>query len=375
MAGGSIRHFFIARPMYVHSFKIHTFRNFEKAEVACHNGVNIFFGRNASGKTSLLEALFLMCLGRSQRGAPDSVLVRDGDDSYRVEGKIERDERISEVAVAYQKNMRKQVSIEKLPVRTSELYGQFAAVSTGPEDTEMISGAPSVRRTVLDLYLSQLSRKYLSSLTDYQRAMAQKNAALKMEQDPGAFNLLLADYGATVMKFRAQFLRDIAGDVTRLYSDISGGSSLSIEYDPSVSDVDCSDHDSIRARFERRLEELAQREMIVGSSLVGPHRDDIKLLIGGYPARTHASQGEWRTAAVSFKLAVYHQLRKRASTEPILLLDEIFAELDDRRTEGLISAFGEFGQLFLTTASTPPDALMDRARRFQISAGSIEPVA
>ena len=358
--------------MLVHSFKLSSFRNFESAEIDCHNGVNIFFGRNASGKTSLLEALFLLCLGRSQRGAVDTVMVKDGSDSYRVAGKIERDERVVEAAVAYQKNMRKQVSIDKLPVRTSELYGQFAAVSTGPEDTEIISGAPSVRRTVLDLYLSQISRKYLSTLTDYQRAMAQKNAALKMEQDPGAFNLLLADYGATVMYLRAQFLGEISGDVSRLYSDISGGSSLQIEYDPSVGEVDFTDQQSIRRKFETRLEELAQREMIVGSSLIGPHRDDIRFLIGGYPARTHASQGEWRTAAVALKLAVYHQLRRKASTEPILLLDEIFAELDERRTEGLIGAFGEFGQLFLTTASRPPDALMDRARRFRIDAGTVE---
>ena len=145
------------------------FRNFSSLKTELHPGVNIFYGRNGSGKTNLLEALFVLCLGRSQRGAPDVLLVRNGCDVYRLEGAVESEGRSQTLAVAYQRHSRKKITIDSVAVRIAELYEQFLVVSAGPEDSAILSGPPSVRRAFVDIYLSQLSGKYLADLVGLAR--------------------------------------------------------------------------------------------------------------------------------------------------------------------------------------------------------------
>ncbi len=361
--------------MYIETLKARNFRNFSELEAEFSRGVNIFYGRNGSGKTNLLEALFVMCLGRSQRGAGDAVMLRSEADVFRLEGKLHTSRGSSEVAVAYQKNTRKKVVIDGVTSRLTDLYENASVVSGGPEDSQILSGSPAVRRMFTDIYLSQLSRSYLDDLSNYVRCLAQKNAALKAESDSSAFDSLLVEYGSRVISARAVFLEQIRSLTIGYYRDVSGGGVLEMEYRPSIGRLDTAgDRDGIASLFTERLERMAERERIMKTAMVGPHRDEIDFHISGYPARSFASQGEWRTAAISLKLAVNSLLREKRGLRPVLLLDEIFAELDDRRTGALIEAFGDFGQLFLTTAVDPPDGLRSRSTSFSISDGKIEGV-
>jgi DNA replication and repair protein RecF len=361
--------------MNVTSFSASHFRNFDTLTTEFSPGINIFYGDNGSGKTNLLEGIFVLCLGRSQRGAADSVLLQAGQDVYRLEGRVSRNSREHVLAVAYQRSGRRRLTLDDVPMKLSELYDQFCVVSAGPEDSEIISGPPSMRRLFLDIYLSQYSRRYLADLTDYQRALAQKNAALKSDMNPSPFEGILISTGARLMQARVKFIEGVRQLASASYQKIAAGEGLSLRYEPSVpcSPVD-DDPGAIEQAFEIRIASVAERERAARTSLVGPHRDELAIEIKGMAARTYGSQGQWRSCAIALKLAVYDLLKEQRQTAPLLLLDEIFAELDGRRSQALLEAFGEYEQLFLTTAGEPPSKLAADGRRFRIGGGAIEEI-
>ncbi|RKX26617.1 MAG: hypothetical protein DRP47_07915, partial [Candidatus Zixiibacteriota bacterium] len=338
--------------MYIESLKLTNFRNLSFLTLQPDNGINILYGSNGSGKTNILESIFLTCLGRSHRGAQDIVMIADHENFYRVEASLKLENGSHSCSVAYQKGTGKKITIDKVPAKVSELFGRHSVVSAGPEDGLIISGAPSVRRTFLDTYISQFSREYLSRLIDYQRALAQKNAALKSEQDPSPFNSILIPLGAAITLSRSNFIGYLSEISADYYQRISGSTTLKLEYRSSVcKNKQPEEIDEILSSFEMRIQDYREREAIMRTALVGPHRDDLHVAIGDYPARTHSSQGEIRTAAIALKLAVYHLLRRERRSTPVLLLDEIFSELDPDRSSALIESFSDFGQLFLTSAT------------------------
>ncbi|UCG62507.1 MAG: DNA replication and repair protein RecF [Candidatus Zixiibacteriota bacterium] len=358
--------------MYLESLSALNFRNLRSIDSKLVPGVNIFYGNNGSGKTNLLEAIFVLCLGRSHRSAAEAVLIHRGSEYYRLEGQVYIDDRSLALAVAYQRGMRKKVTVDKVQVKLSELYSRFAVVAAGPEDSNILSGAPSMRRSFLDVYLSQYSSSYLSQLMSYQKVLNQKNAALKRRMDATPFNELLVQSGAAIMQDRLDYLANLGKLATGYYQAVSGGGEFELEYRPSVKlPAGLSGYDDIAAVFANTLGEYEEREKVMEASLVGVHRDDVAFSINGLPARSHGSQGEWRTAAVALKLAVYHLIRERRSIRPVLLLDEIFAELDSDRSEALTAAFEDFEQLFISTAAELPRFLSAGSRRYKMVDGAI----
>ncbi len=360
--------------MLIKSIDIVSFRNFKSASVDFCDGVNIFYGRNGAGKSNLLEAIFVLLLGRSPRGAADAVMVKENAGVYRLEGEVESDGKKCAIAVAYQTGGRKKITIDRVGVRAAELFERCTVVSTAPGDMEILSGPPARRREFINVYLSQASPKYLSNLTDYSKVLEQKNSFLKQDNSESdtPYNELLVKYGAAIILERKRFLGAIAVSTREHYQKISGGQKLLAVYNPSVHlDSGAVDLEIIEKNFREKLERYKDRERILETTLVGPHRDEVDFEIGGFPARTHGSQGELRTAAISLKLAVFEYLKIVRKGTPILLLDEIFAELDDNRKERLIDSFGKFGQLFLTTASQVPAILAETGRHFRIGNGTI----
>lgn len=361
--------------MQIKSLSAVGFRNLNSIHAEFSGGVNILSGDNGSGKTNLLEAIHTLCLGRSQRGAGDQVLLGQGSDVYRLQGELVSENEICEVTAAYQRGGRKKLTIDGLQARLSELYERFNVVSAGPEDNAVVAGSPSVRRSFLDIHLSQLSTSYLSDLSDYQRALAQKNAALKTERDSSPFDAIMVAVGSRIMHARAKFITNLNQSAGEMYFRLSSSEELGIEYRPSVVfDQLESNAESIASSMETRIEQMHRRETALQTALVGPHRDDIQFDLANLPARSHGSQGQWRSIAIALKLAVFHILKERRGQTPILLLDEVFAELDAKRCHALIDAFGNLGQLFLTTAVAPPEALMKDSRTFHIVAGEMEMV-
>jgi DNA replication and repair protein RecF len=361
--------------MQLNSLSVRGFRNLAALDTDLAPGSNIFFGPNGSGKTNLLEAIFSLLLGRSQRGAADSVMLAGGSSVYRLEGQVQVDGETMQLAVAYRQNERKKITIESVRIRPAELYERFCVVSSGPEDSRILSGPPSLRRNFVDVYLSQLSPRYLASLVEYQRALTQKNAALKAQMDASPFEALLISHGVAVIEKRRDFLGALSERVSEHYRKVSGGEAMAMAYEPSVPLSDAADSpEALSGEFSKKLARYRERELTVRTALVGPHRDEVRFEINNLPARTHGSQGQWRTAAIALKLAIYDLLQEGRGQPPILLLDEIFAELDRGRTLSLIGSFAGFSQLFLTTAVEPPEELRRNGRSYRIENGRIEDV-
>jgi DNA replication and repair protein RecF len=360
--------------MHLTYLKVSNFRNLSQLEIKPTAAVNIFFGSNGSGKSNLLEAIFLLNLGRSQRGHTDSVLIESGREAYRVEGIIRDSSGENEIAVAYLNRGRKQITINGVKSRIAELYDKFSAVAIGPEDSEILSGPPSARRLFMDIYISQYSRKYLEELSRYNRILAQKSAALKENLECEPFNNLLVDSGKEIMKTRGQFISALQVQAAEYYKHFSDGSNLTLKYAPSVFDGADWNEKIVESEFEKRLDEVKEKENLLRTALVGPHRDEIVILIDDLPARSYGSQGEWRSSAIALKLAVYKLLREKRKFSPILLLDEVFAELDRDRATALIESFGDFEQLFLTTAVEPPLQLKEKSANFKVENGTVQRV-
>ncbi len=350
------------------------FRNLASLNLSFCPGANVFYGDNGSGKTNLLEALFVLCLGRSQRRAQDQVLVRTSCEVFRLVGKVRYNGRAQELTVAYPRGGKKRVELDGAPIRIVELFERHCVVAAGPEDSDIFSGGPSVRREFIDLYLSQYSQTYLEELRHYHRALAQKNAALKREMDSAPFDSLLARHGSRIMRARAEFLDSLTKPAVSHYHTISGGEHLDLSYQPSIPFDSALNAGELESLIVQSLDAVRKREAAVGLSLIGPHRDDLAFLITGQPAKTHGSQGQWRTAAVSLKLALYDLLRRKRKAAPVLLLDEIFAELDAKRSHELINLFGGFDQLFLTTALEPPEPLRQGGCRYRIAGGTVQEI-
>jgi DNA replication and repair protein RecF len=363
--------------MRLDSLMVTNFRNFETALIRPGQSVNIFYGGNGSGKTNLLEAIFTLCLGRSQRGARDLMLVHENDAGYfRLEGKGEVEGREVRLTCAYEKGGRKKITIDDNPARVSKLFELLSVISMAPEDVTLFSGPPSNRRRFLDIHQAQASPSYLADLTDYSKALAQKNSFLK--NNPGQecpFDPLLIEYGARIMTARHRFIQSVQSQAPGYYDRITGESKTDEEaafrcaYAPNVP---FAQKEEIAGEFNKRLADNRRREEALETAVVGPHRDDVEFYIGRFPARGYGSQGEMRSAAAAVMMAAADYLESRRREKPILLLDEIFAELDHARRDNLARLFDAFEQIFLTTAVEPPPALNEQAVIFHIENGKVE---
>ncbi|MCH9031459.1 MAG: DNA replication and repair protein RecF [candidate division Zixibacteria bacterium] len=370
---------------------LENFRNLENSTVNFSPGVNIFCGQNGSGKTNLLEAIMTVCLGRSQRlNASDRTLVNTESDWYRLEGNGLVKDHKTKITVAFQKNnsernVGKKVTLNNAPSKLSELFQMFSVITISPEDSDTISGVPSLRRRFLDFHLSQSSPTYLDNLTKYHRVLAQRNIHIKNSGIPiggTTFDELLIDFAAMIIKSRLDYLTDIREGAQEIYSLISGGGKFECVYNSSAVNSDDmpfwkslsgdEKFEKLKSSISKRLTESQEAERAREITLVGPHRDDIAVKINSLSARSYASQGEWRSAAVALKLATYKFLKENFEKDPILLLDEVFAELDENRQAALVNLLTDVGQVFLTSAIAPPENLRKCAAMVEIVDGRIK---
>lgn len=247
--------------MNITTISLTNFRNISSLRADFSEDANILYGDNGSGKTNLLEAVFVLCLGRSQRGAADGVMLRHDEDVYRIEGGIMEESWSHTVAVAYQRGTRRRITIDRVASRVAELYERFCVVSAGPEDSEILSGSPAGRRLFMDIYTSQFSRDYLGCVADYARTLSQRNAALRQESDTSPYDPLLVQYGSEVIVHRRGFISAVGELAARYYGEISGGGKLDIRYRPSVgSDPDDADITAVQATFRERLAETYRHD-------------------------------------------------------------------------------------------------------------------
>jgi len=376
--------------MYVRHLELVDFRSYERVACDLQPGGNVLVGANGVGKTNFVEALgFVATLG-SHRVATDAPLVRAGAASAVLRCAIVHDGRELLVELEIVPGKANRARLGRSPVRRArDVLGALRLVLFAPEDLELVRGDPAERRRYLDDLLVTRQPRYAGVRADYERVVKQRNALLrtsylarKVGGPGGALDTLavwdahLARHGAELLAGRLELVTALAPHVSKAYDAVAAGrGAAAIAYRPSV---ELPDPVPDRAALEAALLEALRRnraaEVERGVTLVGPHRDDLALSLGSLPAKGYASHGESWSLALALRLAAYEMLRSEG-IEPVLVLDDVFAELDTGRRERLADLVGGASQLLVTCAV--PDDVPERLRgaRYEVRDGKITRVA
>lgn len=346
-------------------------------------GPQLVWGPNAAGKTSLLEAIVLLAWGRSHRTSTDAEVVRWGADLARVEGRV--DGALIEVALVRpgaagaNGSGRKRIRVNGVGRRASGLADLCRIVIFAPEEMLLVSGPPGLRRTALDQIAGGRSPRYAADLATYSRALAQRNSLLRAIREDGAdraelryWDAPLLDAGGAIVAERLRLLDALAEPLAAAHAEIApeeaAAGRLGLRYSTNAPPLP---GESARDALARRLAETADKEIWNGSTLVGPHRDDVVFALGGRDLAGFASRGQQRTAILAFKLAELDLLTAFDGRPPLLLLDDVFSELDPDRRSHLVRRIASLPQAFVTTTtlSDLDPALRAVAASWQVVAG------
>ena len=327
-------------------------------------GPQLIWGPNAAGKTSLLEAVILLARGHSHRTTTDAELIRWGADLARVEGRLGPADAV-EVALlrpgsgAAAGGGRKRIRVNGVPRRPRSLAEHLRVVVFAPEDMLLVAGPPALRRTVLDHLASSLSPGYAADLATYGRALQQRNGLLRaIREETGSRDDLrywdppFLDAGGAIVAARHRLLDTLAGPLAAAHAEIApdeaSHGALGIQY---LTNAPAMRTETPRDALERRLAETAEKELWNGTTLVGPHRDDVAFVLEGRDLAAFASRGQQRTAILALKLAELDLLGAHDGRPPLALLDDVFSELDPARRAHLVHRITALPQAFITTTT------------------------
>ncbi|HSJ14477.1 MAG TPA: DNA replication and repair protein RecF [Longimicrobiales bacterium] len=377
--------------------RLRNYRNFEELRLELPPTGAVIIGDNGSGKTNLVEALYYLEIFRSFRGAADEQLVRFGTDAFFVRGVFQdamegTPPRRFEVSAAYEPRARtKRVSLDGVePDRIGDALGQLGAVVFSPSDVDIVAGGPGERRRFLDIVLSLNAPGYLDALQRYRHLLRHRNAMLRAGSDDTvieAFDDQMIAHGTRLMVERGAWVAGHAARFAELYRDISGGRSATLGYAPDVG-VEDGGSGAIAAAFRARLQRVARRERERGVTLAGPHRDDVALVLetesGGVDLRQYGSGGQLRTGAVALRLVESDTILAARGRRPLMLLDDVFAELDPGRSRRIVRLLeeGAHGQVVLTAPKETDvmlgpltDGAAGRVARWRIRDGRVSGAA
>jgi DNA replication and repair protein RecF len=330
--------------------------------------LNLIRGKNAQGKTSLLEALLYASTSKSHRTRLDTELVRAGKGRFRIYVHVERSDREVSIEAVWWEGAKRFKVNNIAQTRLSDVLGKVNVVFFSPEDVSIVRGSATQRRAFLDMELSQISPRYLYALQQFRQVLRQRNELLRRPEPDSAqldaWDAQFNTHGATLMEERSQFLAELAPLGDAAYRAVAGGESLQIAYRPDVKSPEA---------LPEVLTASRRSDVRQGVTTHGPHRDDIEFSLEGMSARQMASQGQQKTAALALKLAELELVRARTGEYPILMLDDVFSELDASRAARLAESLPRDAQCFITTTDlTDRDDLFgDACNRFTIESGKL----
>ncbi|GAB3794873.1 DNA replication/repair protein RecF [Humibacter antri] len=385
--------------MRVTHLSLTDFRNYESAEVQLAAGPNLFVGSNGQGKTNLVESLVFVSAGGSHRTPIDTAMIRQDAAAAVIRIRLEHDSRTMLLELQLNRSSANKAMVNRGSARPRELVRYLSTVLFAPEDLALIRGEPAVRRRMLDTVLVQRTPRLAGVLADYDRVLRQRNTLLKSARASGvrgsALSTLdvwderLVTLGSEIIDERSMLIDELRVPVREAYRSIAGD-----DHDPrlipllSVDGAAPDDDDdgaarvgrgnvadgagSTRDRFGAAVAGLRSRELDRGVTLVGPHRDDVSFQLNGLPAKGYASHGESWSFALSLRLASAQLLREHSSSgDPVLILDDVFAELDQQRRARLAASVHDFEQVLVTSAVLDDVPAALRAHTVHIAAGRV----
>jgi DNA replication and repair protein RecF len=400
-------------PMKISHLSLTNFRNFVRLEIDFPDGPSILVGQNAQGKTSLLEALYYLTSANSPHAASDRQLInflalKETPPFSRLVAEISKAGRLHRIEIRIvlesttptrDQRLKKEILINGLKRRAKDLAGGFNTVLFLPQDMRVVEGPPGERRKYLNNALSQSDPTYAAALIEYSKVLSQRNALLKRLQDRGNggselqfWDEQIAEFGATLMRARMIALEELENNASEIHRKLTRDrESISLEYAPSYhpldlpqdqlglplsSDINWSSisREEIRSGLLDSLSKSRREELARGMTILGPHRDDFRFIVDGLDLRMYGSRGQNRTAMLAMKLGEVDWLHQRTGEWPVLLLDEVLAELDPYRRDDLLQCVGNVNQAILTSADVSmfDRDFQDEANIWEIEAGTIK---
>ncbi len=359
--------------MHLSWLELRDFRSYESLRFTPDPGLNVLLGDNGAGKTNVLEAVGYLSRLRSFRGAPDSALVRTDAKAAVIRGGVERESGELKVEIELPAEARRRILVNgKRPRRNADVAVEVPLVAFLPDDLDVVKRGPSLRRDYVDEIAAHISPAAGADRTEYDKIVRQRNRFLRDEghqADPvtlAVWDERLADVGGRLVATRLSLLERLESHLAAGYAAVAGQAAdgLRAGYEAWWLRSEDPAGSLAEALVERRRRDMDQR-----TTTVGPHRDDVGFYLGERPARTHASQGEQRSVALALRIAAFSLLEERHGRPPILLLDDVFSELDRSRSAGVIDLLPR-GQVFVTSARE--DEVPLAGRRWQVVNGSIE---
>jgi len=349
--------------MHLSTLRLRNFRNHAETDIEFGEGANVLLGDNGQGKTNTIEAISYLCLTKSFHANADALSVMFGHDMFEVEGvAVSGRGDDHRVRVVYQQSTGQKVfSIDRLHIEPlSSVIGRFPIVISSPDHSPITSGGPVERRKFVDFIISQSSAVYFETLLEYRRVVRHRNKILLdarvARRDPGSLLIpwdeQLVKCGGYLMMKRNKFVAEFHECITSAFHRLVGSDEEpAIEYQPGSPLSGVDNEEGFRALLEEELRIRNHEEKRVGNTLVGPHRDEFALSVNGLDLRKFASQGQHKTFLVALKIGEFFYLKERCQETPIMLLDDIFTELDEHRGKRLLNFVSELGQTFITTTN------------------------
>ncbi|MES2767018.1 MAG: DNA replication and repair protein RecF [Bacteroidota bacterium] len=385
--------------MIIRSLLIHNLRNHEHTEIELSPGVNIFYGLNGAGKTSVLESVSIAGLSKSFLPVPDAALVRQNEENYLVSLRADTDHGVPyKVSLQYTPGAKKLISSTAGDnLNPKDIIGELPLVILSPDFKNITFGSPADRRQFLDSVLSQASKRYVEEAIQLKRILKQRNSLLNAAKIQRNMNKAVMDAwtdafiksASEIVVRRSAFIEEFVPFFKTAYEDVAGTHEpVGIEYTPDSIDAELLKHDgeevlktellkeSVAKRFREIAIQMWPEELRRGTTLFGPQKDDVRIEINGGVAKEFASQGQHKSLLISIKFAEFEFLRNRKGENPVILLDDIFAELDTKRTEKVFSnVIVSAAQTLITT--TDAERLQDILPReiptavFRVSGGIV----
>ena len=362
--------------MKIHHLKLLNFRNYEKMEVSFSPKYNIIFGNNGSGKTNLVESIYVLALTKSFRGTVDKILLMNSKDVCRIEGEVS--EKYTNKYKLILKDGGKKVKINNTKVeKLSDYISQISVVLFNPDDLRFIKDSPTIRRKSINLEISQINNSYLKNLNMYNKLLKQRNSYLKTTNinanSSSEFLTILTnklvDYGEKIYESRRKYINLLNQKIGDLYNSICGIQDLKLEYSSDYKDFD-------REKILKKYQDNLNRDIILGKTTVGVHHDDIKFKLEGYNIKDYGSEGQQKNAIIAYKLTeleIFYQVR---GNYPILILDDLFSELDRFKINNILNLINEDIQTFITTTEIDKinDTVLSNSKLFEVVDGEVREV-
>ncbi|MFC3041035.1 DNA replication/repair protein RecF [Virgibacillus xinjiangensis] len=369
--------------MHIEHLQLKNYRNYEKLDISFDDKVNLIIGENAQGKTNLMEAIYVLALTKSHRTSKEKELIQWDKDFSRVEGRVFKQNRSFPLEIILS-NKGKKAKLNRIEQqRLSDYIGAMNIVMFAPEDLTLVKGPPHTRRRFIDMELGQIQPRYIYHLGQYQKILKQRNHLLKQLQrretkDPTMLRVLseqLVEHASSLLERRFVFLDLLRKWAGPIHHGISRSlEKLEIQYNPTIEVSEEENKEKIETIYLQRFQEIEEKEIDRGTTLIGPHRDDLTFRVNGKDVQVYGSQGQQRTAALSVKLAEIELIHKEIGEYPILLLDDVLSELDDYRQSHLLHTIQGKVQTFVSTTSVDGinHETLRKAEQFHVDNGTVD---